>query len=156
MERITSGVDRDARGGKRAGRRGGGGSQACMDRPCADSALVMGQGVDGRWVEPPIGAHRPLDRAGVEPLFECEVACLVQGLGEGIARCEANEVPHEAEGGLNEGLEVSGVPSAETSLGQEEVTELGEVGVPWAASTHETLKHVPEGAEITVGGENGI
>ena len=110
----------------------------------------------GSGVEPSIRLDSTFHRTGAEPLFEREVARLVEIRGEIAPRGEANKVAHQPEKGLDETLEVSGILTPEVSFGEELVTELGEVRIPRAANAHDSFQDVAKGAEIAVRGEDSI
>ena len=107
-------------------------------------------------MEPPVTLDSTLHGAGAEPLLKREVARLIEVRGEIIPRGEADQVTHQAEKGLEKTLEVSGVLPPKVGLSKEAVTELGKVRIPRAVNTHDSLQDVAEGAEVTIGGEDGV
>ena len=131
-------------------------AKPCVNRPITNRAAITGDGVHRSGVEPPITLDSTLHGAGGEPLLKREVARLVEVRGEIIPRGEADQVTHQAEKGLEKTLEVSGVLTPKVGLSQEAVTELGKVWIPRAVNAHDSLQDVAEGAEVTIGGENGV
>ena len=107
-------------------------------------------------VEPSISLDSTFHWTGAEPLLKREVARLVEVRGEIIPRGEADKVTHQSEKGLDETLEVSGILTPKVGLSEELVTELGKVRVPRAVNAHDSFQDVAEGAEVAIGGENGI
>ena len=110
----------------------------------------------GSGVEPSIRLDSTFHWTGAEPLLKREVARLVEVRGEIIPRGEADQVTHQAEKGLEKTLEVSGVLPPKVGLSKEAVTELGKVRIPRAVNAHDSLQDVAEGAEVTIGGEDGV